>query len=81
MRIDLNKDKHIGRVLFIVEGEKTEKYVLWKVFSEVFGYQLESKLRNHPYRVYNQQKNPFSKVFVINTQESNIPVLFLSVLL
>lgn len=72
MNISLNKEKSIGKVLFIVEGQKTEKYLLWKVFTQIFDYQFEAITRGNPYHIYNNKNNPYSKVFVINAEESNI---------
>ena len=72
MRIKLNKEKNIGKVLFVVEGPKTEKYLLWKIFAQVFDYQVEAITRDNPYQIYNKKDNPYSKVFVINAEESNI---------
>ena len=34
----LNKDKHIGRVLFIVEGSRTEFSILRQSFCKLLGY-------------------------------------------
>lgn len=68
----LNKNKNIGQVLYIVEGSHTESFLLWKVFSKIFDYQVEAVLRDHPYRVYNKKDHPHSKIFVINAEESNI---------
>lgn len=72
MKIKLNKEKSIGKVLFVVEGPKTEKYLLWKLFAKVFDYQVEAITRGKPYQIYNRKDNPYSKVFVINAEESNI---------
>lgn len=72
MKIQLNKEKSIGKVLFVVEGPKTEKYLLWKLFAKVFDYQVETITRGNPYQIYNKKDNPYSKVFVINAEESNI---------
>lgn len=72
MSMNLNKNKNIGRVLFIVEGSSTEKYILWKIFADIFDYQVETKMREHPYNIFNKKDNPYSKVFVINAKESNI---------
>ena len=47
MNIGLNKNKSIGKVLFIVEGAKTEPYLLGKIFTEVFDYQMEHLLSNN----------------------------------
>lgn len=72
MKININKDKNIGKVLYIVEGPKTEKFLLWKIFADIFDYQFEAKTRAHPYQIFNKKDNPYSKVFVINAAESNI---------
>ncbi len=72
MTVNLNKDKSIGKVLYIVEGSKTEKYLLWKIFADVFDYQVETITRDHPYQIFNKKENPYSKVFVVNAAESNI---------
>lgn len=72
MKIKLNKDKNIGKVLFIVEGSKTEFYLLSKIFNKVFDYQYETIKRALPYEKYNAKINPLSRVFVINTENSNI---------
>lgn len=53
MNIGLNKNKSIGKVLFIVEGAKTEPYLLGKIFTEVFDYQMEQLLRK---QIFNRQR-------------------------
>lgn len=72
MNINLNKDKSIGKVLYIVEGEKTESYILWRLFTQIFDYQVETLLRDKKYHKYNSKTNPNSQVFVINAEQSNI---------
>lgn len=72
MKIVLNKNKSIGKVLYIVEGNKTEPYILRKMFANIFDYQVRTVLRNKKYKIYNSKTNPTSQVFVINTEESNI---------
>jgi len=49
MGVKLNKDKRIGKVLFIVEGEKTEFLILRNIFTTIFDYQLETEKRNNKY--------------------------------
>ncbi len=44
--IEINKDKHIGDVIFIVEGEKTEINLLKHIFTKIFNYKFISKVRN-----------------------------------
>ena len=68
----LNKDKSIGNVIFIAEGEKTEIYLLKLIFGKILGYQLESLTRRLKYKKYNERTNSTSKVFIINSEESNI---------
>ena len=72
MSIRLNKEKSIGKVLFIVEGGKTEPYLLHRIFCNILDYQLETIPRDKGYRKYNSKENVTSQVFVINAEESNI---------
>ncbi len=70
--MEINIDKSIGNVIFIVEGEKTEFHLLWRIFVHVLGYQMEAHKRGNKYKKYNEDKNTTSRVFVINSLESNI---------
>ena len=72
MSIILNKNKSIGKVLYIVEGGKTEPYILHRLFTKIFDYQLETILREKGYRKYNSKEHHTSQVFVVNAEESNI---------
>lgn len=72
MSIRLNKEKSIGKVLYIVEGGKTESYILYRIFCHVLDYQMETILRDKGYHKYNSKENPTSQIFVINAEESNI---------
>lgn len=45
-----NKEKHIGRVLFIVEGSQTEFSILRRIFCNLLGYSYIEKRRNRPAR-------------------------------
>lgn len=67
----LNKDKHIGRVLFIVEGIRMEFSLLRQIFCNLLGYSYIEKRRNKPDKFINTL-DCFSQVAVINTRESNI---------
>lgn len=76
MEIKLNKDKRIGQVLFIVEGESTEFLVLRRIFTTIFDYQLESEKRNNnKYNIYNKKDNPLSSIFVVNSKQAQIDSL------
>lgn len=72
MKFELKKGKRIGQVLFIVEGESTEPNLIYLVFSKILGYQMERIYRNGEYRVFHRIDDPYSRVTVINTEESNI---------
>lgn len=72
MKFKLNKNKRIGQVLFVVEGLKTEPNLIYRIFCQLMGYRMERLYRNGEYRVFNKNGDPFSKVTVINTEESNI---------
>ena len=72
MSIRLNKEKSIGKVLFIVEGGKTEPFILHRIFCNILDYQVETILRDKGYRKYNSKENPTSQVMIINAEESNI---------
>ena len=63
MRIELHKDKNIGKVLFIVEGARTEPYIMTKLFTSILDYQLETNLRGKGYKRYNSKVDPDSKIF------------------
>ncbi len=67
----INKDKHIGRVLFIVEGSQTEFSILRRIFCNLLGYSYIEKRRNRP-SYFTSAQDRFSQVAVINTRESNI---------
>lgn len=67
----INKDKRIGRVLFIVEGSQTEFSILRRVFCNLLGYRYIEKRRNRP-TFFASNQDRFSQVAVINTRESNI---------
>jgi len=65
------KDKSIGRVLFIVEGARTEFSLFRRIFCDVLGYEYIEKRRNNAKFFKNKNKST-SKVAVINTEGSNI---------
>lgn len=75
MNVRINKEKSIGKVLYIVEGNKTEALILYYIFCKIYDYQFESILRGKSYHKYNSKENIMSQVFVINTEESNIKTI------
>jgi len=71
MLMRMNKDKSIGRVLFIVEGEKTEFVLLRRIFCNILGYEYIEKRRNRA-SFFRNRNISTSKVAVINAEQSNI---------
>lgn len=67
----INKDKSVGRVLFIVEGGRTEFSLFRRIFCNVLGYEYIEKRRDKANFFKNKNKST-SKIAVINTEESNI---------
>ncbi|MGW9574172.1 hypothetical protein, partial [Paenibacillus terrae] len=61
--IKINKEKNIGKVLLIVEGLKTEFYLIHKLFTQIFDYQYESLNRMLKYKKSNSKEGIESSVF------------------
>lgn len=78
LSIKLNKNQNIGRVIYIVEGERTELNILNHIFTKIFDYTyVEVKRQKNaenimPIAKYVSKTQKSSMVFVINTQNSNI---------
>lgn len=73
-QINFNKEKNIGTVLYIVEGERREINLLGHIFKEVLDYKEVIGIdRNGRERIkYISKKNVYSKIFIINSEKSNI---------
>ncbi len=72
-KIVLNKNKHIGKVVFIVEGDKKEHSLLGYIFKEILDYSIVEVKRNKlPFTKYVSKVNSDSHVFVISAKTSNI---------
>lgn len=73
INVKLNKKKNIGKVIFIVEGERKEIKVLNKIFKEILDYTIVNVPRTrNPYLFYKSSTNEHSEVFIINSETSNI---------
>ena len=70
-KMKINKDKRIGRVLFIVEGSHYEFVLLKRIFCNILGFSYIEKRRNKA-DYYIRENDAYSRIAVINTQESNI---------
>ena len=69
----LNKEKNIGSVLYIVEGEKREINLLGYIFKEILEYDEVIGIdRTGKTRIkYISKENRNSKVFIINSEKNN----------
>ena len=69
----LNKNKSIGKVIYIVEGGKKEFTLLSHIFTEVLNYSvIHAKRQEGIYEKYVNTENPDSQVYLINSETSNI---------
>ena len=73
-KFKFNKDKNIGSVLYIVEGERREINLLGYIFKEILKYDEVIGIdRSGNERIkYISKENKNSKVFIINSEQSNI---------
>lgn len=69
----LIKDKNVGKVIFIVEGPKTEIYILKRILKDILNYNLVIK-RNNKTRVefFHSKINTHSKIYIINAEQSEL---------
>ncbi len=73
-KFKFNKDKNIGSVLYIVEGERREINLLGYIFKEILKYDEVIGIdRTGNERIkYISKENKNSKIFIINSEQSNI---------
>ena len=73
-KFKINIEKNIGSVVYIVEGEKREINLLGYIFKEILKYdEVVGIDRNGKERIkYINKKNRNSRVFIINSQKSNV---------
>ncbi len=72
-KISLNRNKSIGKVVFIVEGDKKEHTLLAHIFRNILDYSFVDVKRKHaPYAKYVSKSNPDSRIFVISAETSNV---------
>lgn len=69
--LGINKDKIIGTVIYIVEGQSTEFNLLKVIYGKILQYDYIEQRRGKPARFINN-RSPHNRVFVINSSESNI---------
>lgn len=69
----LNKEKNIGKVVYVVEGARRELTLLSYIFTKIFDYSVVVAPRKDvPYLKYESKTNKLSRVFLVCSYESNI---------
>lgn len=72
--IKINKDKRIGDVIFILEGESTEFDILKHIFTRIFNYNYVAKKRiNNPFtNIEKYQGLDGSRIVMVNSVNSTL---------
>lgn len=76
--IKLNKNKTIGKVLYIVEGAKREINIIAKIFLNILEYDEVISLNRYgksKYRIFSKKELPNSQILIINSETSNISTI------
>lgn len=76
--IVLNKNKDIGKVVYIVEGTTREINIIANVFQNILGYTNVASLNRNGKRKYkklSKEENPNSQIIIINSETSNIKTI------
>ena len=76
MKIRLNKNKNIGSVVFVVEGDVGELDIIKKIFNKIFKYEIVNydKRKDEIYQ-FKSPKNKYSKIFVVPAKYSAVSKL------
>ena len=69
--LTLHRNKSVGQVIYIVEGDRTEHELLEYVFTEILGYSVISYNRRNGITFY-QGDNRYSRVFVVSAAHPSI---------
>ena len=73
MKLSLNPTKSIGKVVFIVEGQRREFTFLEYLLTKVFHYSvIEYRRGKEPIVYYQSPFDVHSQIFIVNTENSNI---------
>lgn len=74
--LKINKNKTIGEIVVVVEGESEEFKLMKHIFTKVLDYNYRSIKRNKIMRdEFKSKSNPNSTIIVANTSNSNIKTI------
>lgn len=73
MKITINKNKNIGKVIYVVEGDVTEPSIIKTIFNKLLNYEVNTyKKHDDSYSILNSKTNKYSKVYVIPSKNPQI---------
>ena len=73
MKIKLNKDKRIGKVLYLVEGEKDEVDLLKLIYKDILKYNIVYYNKTNNVAIKERVSNDlFSVVYIVPMENSAI---------
>lgn len=72
----LNKNKSIGQVVYIFEGEEFESKLFTKIFCDLLDYNVVSLDKNSTAHLYTSKINKYSRVYLIPSKKNNVKNLF-----
>lgn len=79
MKVKINTSKSIGKVIYVVEGDKTEGDIIVNVFNKFLNYNtIRYNKNNNTYIKLKSNNNKYSQVYIIPTKYSAINKLLVS---
>ena len=76
MKVKINTDKKIGKVIYVVEGDVDEVKIITKIYNELFGYSVVSYNKKNNYlTMLKSDKDKYSRVYIIPSEHSSISSL------
>jgi len=76
MKVKINNNKKIGKVIYVVEGDVTEEDIIVKIYNKLLNYNIikYSKINNE-YTELITKNDKYSKVYIIPSKNSSIKSL------
>lgn len=76
MTVKIIKEKSVGQVVYVVEGQEPEFTLLTDIFKNILGYKFITFNKNNELNVQLQNsKNEASKIFIVQSKSSAINML------
>ncbi len=73
MKLIINKEKRIGKVIYVVEGDETEPEIVEQLFRDFLGYSVvKYDKRDNSYTELVSDRDKYSRVYIVPSQYSAI---------